>query len=54
MSIAIEPRKTQKPRHPGSAMTYGRSQTIGTFTIVADDNDHLEAFSEYMPYQYDF
>ena len=39
--LTIEPRKTRKPRQPGSA--------IGTFTIVADDDDHLEALSEYMP-----
>jgi antitoxin (DNA-binding transcriptional repressor) of toxin-antitoxin stability system len=39
--LMIEPRKTRKPRQPGSA--------IGTFTIVSDDDDHLEAFSEYMP-----
>ena len=39
--LTIEPRKTRKPRQPGSA--------IGTFTIVSDDDDHLEAFSEYMP-----
>ena len=39
--LTIEPRKTRKPRQPGSA--------IGTFTIVSDDDDHLEVFSEYMP-----
>ena len=39
--LTIEPRNTRKPRQPGSA--------IGTFTIVSDDDDHLEVFSEYMP-----
>ena len=39
--LTIEPRKTRKPRQPGSA--------VGTLTIVSDDDDHLEAFSEYMP-----
>ncbi len=39
--LTIEPRKTRKPRQPGSA--------IGTFTIVAEDDNHLEAFSAYMP-----
>ena len=29
------------PRKPGSA--------IGTFTIVSDDDDHLQDFGDYMP-----
>jgi antitoxin (DNA-binding transcriptional repressor) of toxin-antitoxin stability system len=39
--LILEPQTTRKPRQPGSA--------IGTFTIVSEDNDHLEAFSDYMP-----
>ncbi len=31
----------RKPRKPGSA--------IGTFTIVSDDNEYLQDFSDYMP-----
>jgi antitoxin (DNA-binding transcriptional repressor) of toxin-antitoxin stability system len=31
----------QKPRKPGSA--------VGTLTILVDDNEHLQAFEEYMP-----
>lgn len=30
-----------KPRRPGSA--------IGTFTIVSDDDEYLQDFSDYMP-----
>jgi hypothetical protein len=36
-----EPREVQRPRQPGSA--------IGTITIVAEDEEHLEAFRDYMP-----
>lgn len=31
----------RKPRRPGSA--------IGKLTIIAEDNEHLEDFREYMP-----
>jgi antitoxin (DNA-binding transcriptional repressor) of toxin-antitoxin stability system len=38
--LIVEPRTTRKPRQPGSA--------IGTFTIIADDEQHLEDFCDYM------
>jgi prevent-host-death family protein len=37
--LIIEPRKTRQPRKPGSA--------IGTLTIVVEDDEHLDAFSDY-------
>jgi len=36
-----EPHRVRKPRQPGSAK--------GKLTIVADDEEHLEDFKEYMP-----
>lgn len=39
--LVIEPRQVKQPRMPGSA--------IGTLTIVAEDDEHLGAFADYMP-----
>jgi antitoxin (DNA-binding transcriptional repressor) of toxin-antitoxin stability system len=36
-----EPNPQRQPRQPGSA--------IGTLTILADDDDHLQDFATYMP-----
>jgi antitoxin (DNA-binding transcriptional repressor) of toxin-antitoxin stability system len=39
--LTLESPKIRQPRIPGSA--------IGTLTIVADDDAHLEGFGDYMP-----
>ena len=39
--LILEIPTLRKPRKPGSA--------IGTFTIVSDDEDHLQDFGDYMP-----
>lgn len=39
--LILEPRKPRQPRKPGSA--------IGSLTILAEDDAHLEAFNDYMP-----
>jgi antitoxin (DNA-binding transcriptional repressor) of toxin-antitoxin stability system len=39
--LIVESTKIRQPRIPGSA--------IGTLTIVAEDNAHLEDFGDYMP-----
>jgi hypothetical protein len=39
--LTLESPKIRQPRVPGSA--------IGTLTIVADDDAHLEGFGDYMP-----
>jgi antitoxin (DNA-binding transcriptional repressor) of toxin-antitoxin stability system len=39
--LMLETPTLRKPRKPGSA--------IGTFTIVSDDDEHLQDFSDYMP-----
>jgi antitoxin (DNA-binding transcriptional repressor) of toxin-antitoxin stability system len=39
--LVAEPPKHRKPRQPGSA--------VGKLVIVADDDEHLEAFRDYMP-----
>jgi antitoxin (DNA-binding transcriptional repressor) of toxin-antitoxin stability system len=39
--IVAEPPRPREPRRPGSA--------VGMLTIVADDEEHLEDFKDYMP-----
>jgi antitoxin (DNA-binding transcriptional repressor) of toxin-antitoxin stability system len=39
--LVIEPKQVLQPRKPGSA--------IGTITIVTEDDEHLQAFADYMP-----
>jgi antitoxin (DNA-binding transcriptional repressor) of toxin-antitoxin stability system len=39
--LISEPHQSRQPRQPGSA--------IGTLTILAEDDDFLETFSDYMP-----
>jgi antitoxin (DNA-binding transcriptional repressor) of toxin-antitoxin stability system len=39
--LMVEPKQVLQPRVPGSA--------IGTITIIAEDDEHLQAFADYMP-----
>ncbi len=39
--LVAELEAPRKPRKPGSA--------VGTLTIFADDDEHLQAFEDYMP-----
>jgi len=39
--LVADSRKPRKPRRPGSA--------IGSLTILAEDEDHLKDFEDYMP-----
>ena len=42
--LILEIPTIRKPRKPGSA--------IGTFTIVSDDEEHLQDFGDYMPWNF--
>jgi antitoxin (DNA-binding transcriptional repressor) of toxin-antitoxin stability system len=39
--LVAEPARRRKPRQPGSA--------VGSLVIVADDEEHLRDFKDYMP-----